>query len=108
MDTEYAEVEENDVESITCVCGNTCSDEGMIQANPEGIAVHLSNTPVPAGLAPFPEDEDELHTLCPVCGRVYSDKTIKETNTAPVAFRVDVSDGTTHKDAIVAHWNELN
>jgi len=106
MDTEVADVVDHDVTTITCVCGNTVSNEGLIQANSQGIPVHNGgNTPVPAGLATWPEDED-LYTLCPSCGRVYHDVIIEETGTAPVAFRVDISAGPI-AEAIRVHW-ELN
>lgn len=106
MDTEFADVTDHDVTTITCVCGNTVSDEGLIQTNSGGIAVHIGgNTPVPAGLAEWPRDED-LYTLCPSCGRVYHDTVIEETGTAPVAFRVDVTSGPV-AEAIRVHW-ELN
>lgn len=106
MDAEFAEVMDHDVTSITCVCGNTVGGEGLIQANSQGMPVHGDdNTPVPAGLAKWPDDED-LYTLCPSCGRVYRDNVIEETGTAPVAFRVDVGTGPV-ADAIRVHW-ELN
>jgi hypothetical protein len=85
MDTEFADVIDHDVTTITCVCGNTVSNEGLIQANSQGIPVHIgASTPVPAGLATWPEDQD-LYTLCSSCGRVYHDVVIEETGTAPVA-----------------------
>ncbi|WP_211882182.1 hypothetical protein [Pseudarthrobacter albicanus] len=106
MDPEFAEVSDHDVTTITCVCGNTVSGEGLIQANAQGIPVHSGgNTPVPAGLAEWPEDED-LYTLCPSCGRVYSDTVVEETGTAPVALRVDVAHAPV-AEAIRVHW-ELN
>ena len=65
MDTETAEVIGHDVTTITCVCGNTVSQDGLIQANSQGVPVHLGeDTPVPAELAAWPADED-LYTLCP-------------------------------------------
>ncbi|MET3175307.1 UNVERIFIED_ORG: hypothetical protein ABIB52_003171 [Arthrobacter sp. UYCu721] len=33
MDTETADVVGHDVTTITCVCGNTVSQDGLIQAN---------------------------------------------------------------------------
>jgi hypothetical protein len=104
MSTEFAGVTGHDVTTITCVCGNTVSDDGLIQANSEGLPVHLGGgTPVPAGLAEWPGDED-LYTLCPSCGRVYHDTVIEETGTAPVAFRVDVAAGPI-AEAIRVHWD---
>jgi hypothetical protein len=52
MDPESADVTGHDVTTITCVCGNTVSDEGLIQANSEGIPVHVGATPTgwPNGL----------------------------------------------------------
>ncbi|KQR62777.1 hypothetical protein ASF98_14440 [Arthrobacter sp. Leaf337] len=103
METEFATVTGHDVTTITCVCGNTVSDEGLIQANSEGMPVHLGEgTPVPEGLAAWPGDED-LYTLCPACGRVYHDTVIEETGTAPVAFTVDVAAGPI-AEAIRLHW----
>ncbi|MGO4192277.1 hypothetical protein AB4Y67_11480 [Arthrobacter sp. YAF17] len=104
VDSETADVIDHDVTTITCVCGNTVSKEGLIQANSQGVPVHLGDTtPVPAGLAEWPPDED-LHTLCPSCGRVYRDSVIEETGTAPVAFRVDVT-AVPIAEAIRVHWN---
>ena len=104
MDTEMAEVIDHDVTTITCVCGNTVSKDGLIQANSQGVPVYAGGTdPIPAELAEWPADED-LYTLCPSCGRVYHDTTIEETGTAPVAFRVDVT-AAPIADAIQAHWN---
>lgn len=103
MDTETAEVVDHDVTTITCVCGNTVSKDGLIQANSDGVPIYIGdNTAVPAGLASWPEDED-LYTLCPSCGRVYRDAVIEETGTAPVAFRVDVAAGPI-AEAIRIHW----
>lgn len=103
MDTETADVIGHDVTTITCVCGNTVSQNGLIQCNSQGIPVYIGgNTPFPAGLAKWPEDED-LYTLCPSCGRVYRDTVIEETGTAPVAFRVDVTAGRI-AEAIRVHW----
>lgn len=104
MDTETAEVIGHDVTTITCVCGNTVSKDGLIQANSEGVPVYIGeSTAAPAGLAPWPADED-LYTLCPSCGRVYRDAVIEETGTAPVAFRVEAAAGPI-AEAIRVHWN---
>jgi hypothetical protein len=103
MGTETADVIGHDVTTITCVCGNTVSRDGLIQANSDGIPVHNGETtPVPEELAAWPADED-LYTLCPSCGRVYRDSVIEETGTAPVAFRVDVTAGPI-AEAIRVHW----
>lgn len=102
MDTETADVFGHDVTTITCVCGNTVSRDGLIQANSEGVPVY-SGENRPAELAAWPPDED-LYTLCPSCGRVYRDSVIEETGTAPVAFRVDVTAGRI-ADAIRVHWD---
>lgn len=104
MDTEFADVIGHDVTTITCLCGNTVSKEGLIQANSRGIPVYAGgDSPVPPELAAWPEDED-LYTLCPSCGRVYSDMVIEESGTAPVAFRVDVTAGPI-AEAIRVHWD---
>jgi hypothetical protein len=106
MDTEFADVIGHDVTTITCLCGNTVSKEGLIQANSQGVPVYAGNdSPVPAGLAAWPDDED-LYTLCPACGRVYHDTIVEETGTAPVSFQVDVKAGPV-AEAIRVHW-ELN
>jgi hypothetical protein len=104
MDTETAEVIGHDVTTITCVCGNTVSKDGLIQANSAGVPVYIGEkSAVPKGLAEWPADED-LYTLCPSCGRVYRDAVIEETGTAPVAFKVDVASGPI-AEAIRVHWN---
>jgi hypothetical protein len=104
VDAETADVAGHDVTTIACVCGNTVSQDGLIQANSQGVPVHAGrDTPVPEGLAAWPED-GELYTLCPRCGRVYCDSVIEETGTAPVAFRVDVTGGPI-AEAIRVHWN---
>jgi hypothetical protein len=88
---EYAEVIGGEPQSLTCVCGNTAHDKGLIDTNDEGVPVHSEfTTTVPDGLAERPKDEDDLYTLCPACGRVYSNEVIRKTNTAPVAFHVDL------------------
>jgi hypothetical protein len=103
MDAETADVTGHDVTTITCVCGNTVGKDGLIQANSEGVPVHIGDsTPAPAELAEWPADED-LYTLCPSCGRVYRDAIIEETGTAPVAFRVDITAGPI-AEAIRVHW----
>jgi len=102
--TETATVSGHDVTTITCVCGNTVSKDGLIQANSEGVPVYGGeSTPVPPELAEWPADED-LYTLCPSCGRVYRDAVIEETGTAPVAFRVNVTAGPI-AEAIRVHWD---
>jgi hypothetical protein len=104
VDAETATVVGHDVTTITCICGNTVSQDGLIQANSQGVPVHAGgDLPVPPELAAWPADED-LYTLCPKCGRVYRDAVIEETGTAPVAFRVDVAAGPM-ADAIRVHWN---
>jgi len=102
---EFGTVVSNEPESLECVCGNCATFDGLVSATPEGIAVDLcfTPTPTPEAMADWPEDEDELHTLCPVCGRLYLDKTIRDTNTAPVVRIVDLSDGTPAKNALTAH-----
>jgi hypothetical protein len=102
MDAEYAAVEGHDVTTITCVCGNSVSKDGLIQANSRGMPIYAGDD-VPAGLAPWPADED-LYTLCPSCGRVYSDAAVEETGTAPVAFQVDVASEAIAR-AIRLHWD---
>jgi hypothetical protein len=93
MDSETAHVIDHDVTTSTCVCGNTVSKDGLIQANAQGDPVYVGDSsPVPAGLAEWPADED-LYTLRPSCGRVYRGSVIEETGTAPVAFRVVVTAG---------------
>ena len=90
---EYADVTDNAIDTITCVCGNSCSDEGMPQCNANGVVFHLSVGEVPEGLAEMPDDVDKLFTLCRSCGRVYHDQTTVLTNTAPVVTIVNVKSG---------------
>jgi hypothetical protein len=88
---EYAEVIDYEPDSLTCVCGNTANYAGLLRANDDGVPVHCGfSTPVPNGLAEQPEQEEGRYTLCPVCGRVYSNDVIRKTNTAPVAFHADL------------------
>lgn len=101
---EFASVEENYPDSITCVCGNTCADDGMIQCNESGIAFHLLNGDVPEGLAEMPDDPAKLYMVCPVCGRVYHDQTIIDTATAPVFATVDVKSGPA-AESLKIHWD---
>jgi hypothetical protein len=101
MDTEIADVIDNDVASLTCVCGNSASDEGMIAANSDGFPVFIEEGEVPEGLAEWPEDDD-IHTLCPSCGRVYRNFDIEHENEAPVVLTVDVAKGPI-ADAIKIH-----
>lgn len=107
---ERGRVVSGEPESLECVCGNCASFEGLISSTPEGIALELyaQVLPRPEGLAAWPEDEGELHTLCPVCGRLYRDATIRETNTAPVVRIVDLTDGTPAKIALLAHDAEMD
>lgn len=102
--TEFAHVEDGSPDSITCVCGNTCADEGMIQCNSEGIAFHLYGGDTPAGLAEMPEDRSQLYMLCPSCGRIYRDQTITETNTARVVGTVDTESGPA-AESIKIYWD---
>ena len=41
MDTETADVIGHDVTTITCVCGNTVSQNGLIQCNSQGVPVYI-------------------------------------------------------------------
>ena len=83
MDTETADVIGHHVTTITCVCGNTVSKGGLIQANSQGVPVYIGvNTPVPAELAAWPADED-LYTLCPSCGRVTATRSSKRQEPRP-------------------------
>jgi len=48
-DPETADVIGRDVTTISCVCGNTVSQDGLIQANAEGVPVYIGeNASVPA------------------------------------------------------------
>ena len=47
MDTETADVIGHDVTTITCVCGNTVSKDGLIQANSQGVPVYIGQHPGP-------------------------------------------------------------
>lgn len=100
---ELASVEGNFPDSITCVCGNTCADNGMVQCNEDGIAFHLMQGEVPADLVEMPDDATKLYMVCPSCGRVYHDQTIIDTATAPVFKTVDVHAGPV-AESLAAHW----
>lgn len=104
---EFASVEGNFPDSITCVCGNTCADEGMIQCNEDGIAFHLMNGEVPVGLVEMPEDPAKLYMVCPSCGRVYHDQTITEMATAPVVKTVDTKTGAV-AESLRVHWTMVD
>lgn len=69
---EYAQLIGTDIESITCICGNTCSEEGMPQTNSEGVLANINEGPVPRNMVEMPAPED-IHTLCRSCGRLYRD-----------------------------------
>lgn len=99
---EQAEVTDNDVTSLTCICGNSAGDEGMLAATADGFPVHIEEGEVPAGLAPWPEDDD-VHTLCPSCGRLYRNADIERDGEAPVIDTVDVAKGPI-AEAIKIHW----
>lgn len=100
---QFASVEGNDPESITCVCGNTCADGGMIQCNEDGIAFHLMQGEVPAGLVEMPDDTTKLYMVCPDCGSVYHDQTIIDTATAPVFKTVNITTGPV-VESLAIHW----
>ena len=107
MATEFATVDDNDPESLICICTNSTSEEGLPQCNADGILYHLELGEVPEGLAEMPDDPNELYTLCRSCGRVYRDQTIRDTGTAPVYAVVDVKEGPV-ADSISAHDMEMN
>lgn len=100
---EAAEVIDHDVASLTCVCGNSAGDEGMIPANSDGFPVYIEEGEAPAGLAEWPEDDD-IHTLCPSCGRLYRNADIERDGEAPVIDTVDVEKGPI-AEAIKVHWS---
>lgn len=58
------------------------ADEGLIAANSDGVPVYTENGGIPAGLHEWPENED-IHTLCPVCGRLYRNFGIEHDNEGP-------------------------
>lgn len=64
-------MEDAATDSMVCVCGNTCSDEGLPFADENGVLMHLSVGKVPAGLAEMPKDGSNCYILCPSCGRLY-------------------------------------
>lgn len=105
---EFASVEGNFPDSITCVCGNSCADAGMIQCNEEGIAFHPNEGEVPEGLVEMPEDPAKLFMVCPSCGRVYHDQTIIDTATAPVFKIVDITEGGPVAEAFWIHWMQMD
>ena len=83
---------DNAIDTITCVRGNSCSDEGMPQCNDDGVVFRLLVGEAPKGLADMPDDVDALYTLRRSCGRVYHDQTTVLTNTALVVKIVDVKE----------------
>ena len=91
MATEYANLENGFVDSIQCVCGNTCSDEGMPYADGNGVLMHLGRDAPPAGLAEMPEDGSNCHILCPRCGRLYREADAVQDRIA-VLKTVDLAD----------------
>lgn len=92
---EYAALEHADIESIICLCGNHTADEGMPQANSDGIVSSLDSGPAPEGLSELPA-EGETFTLCRACGRLYRDADAEE-NRIPVYKTVDVRSGAVAK-----------
>lgn len=91
MPTEYATLENGFIDSIQCVCGNTCSDEGMPYADGNGVIMHLGRDTPPAGLAEMPEDGSNCYILCPVCGRLYREADAEQDRIA-VARTVDLTE----------------
>lgn len=107
MATEFATADNNDPESLICICGNHTGEEGLPQCTADGILFHLELGEVPPGLVEMPDDPDQLYTLCRSCGRIYHDQTIKDTGTAPVYKVVDVKEGPV-ADSITAHDKALD
>ena len=101
--TEAGEVIGNDIVSLTCVCGNAADGEGMIAANSDGFPVYIEEGEVPEGLADGPADDD-IHTLCPSCGRLYRNADIERDGEAPVIDTLDVEKGPI-AEAIKIHWS---
>lgn len=75
----------------------------MIQSNSAGIAYHLMLGEVPEGRAEMPDDVNEMFMVCPPCGRVYHDQTIRETGKSPVHAVVDAKTGPA-AESIKIHW----
>lgn len=90
MTREVATLENGYTDSMTCVCGNTCSDSGLPYSDENGVVMHLSKGEVPAGLAEMPEDGSNCFILCPSCGRLYKESAATETE-IPVFKTVDLS-----------------
>ena len=91
MATEFASLTDGYIDSIECVCGNTCSDSGMPYADENGIMMHLGKDTPPAGLAEMPEDGSNCCILCPVCGRLYRESDAEQTR-IPVTKTIDLAD----------------
>lgn len=91
MATEYAHLTDGFLDSIQCVCGNTCSDDGMPYADENGIPMHLGKDAPPAGLAEMPEDGSNCFVLCPVCGRLYREADAEKDRIA-VVKTIDLAD----------------
>lgn len=75
----------------------------MIAANSDCFPLHVENVEVPAGRAPWPE-EDDIHTLCPSCGRLYRHADIERDGEAPVIDK-STSQRAPIADAIQVHWS---
>lgn len=104
MDSRLAEVIDNNVASLICACSNSVSNEGLIAANSGGFPVHIEEGEVPAGLAEWARGR-RIHTLCPVCGRLYRNFDIEHDGEAPVVLTLDVAKGPI-ADAIKVHWQQ--
>lgn len=83
------------VEVDTCICGNTSSGEGMMACNSSGAIAclcgddrHAKSTN--STLVELPDSLFATYTLCPSCGRVYSDYAYAKGDHSP-AFTIDLN-----------------
>lgn len=90
--SEYGEVHGYNPANLSCICGNTSDEDGFIHTNAYGVAIDNGCAKDDIGLAPWPDEGEKLHTLCPQCGRLYSDLPMVQGNSAPVTKLVDLSD----------------
>lgn len=77
-------------DTITCVCGNTTSDEGFGNCTVDGVFVPLSAGPAAEGLIDAPREEQ--FWVCHSCGRLYNTVALEDNLDATVAGRINLDD----------------
>lgn len=71
------------IESMTCACGNTAAEEGLMTCDSNGMIACLCEDQRHAHealihLVPWPQKLADRYTLCASCGRVYSNKNMSK------------------------------